>query len=241
MARLRASRIFTRSSPSASRERHSGSWCRTWPTAVVIADPAGTIVFWNAAATVLFGWSEDEAVGRSLDLIVPEQLRGAPGPATDTSWRPDAPTTGGRLLEGVPALPIADGHSSPSPSPSRSSTEPGDQRPDAIAAVLRDDATRREEVIALRRRIPAVARGVGGIARSAGIGSPHCSGRGSPSSESLPGTRWLRRPPTAKRVRTLSTPSFDHARAAGAKPARSQEVIDAHRLPQDLSGRDPRR
>jgi PAS domain S-box-containing protein len=44
--------------------------------AVIVADPAGTIMFWNAASERLFGWSAEEAVGQPLDLIIPEKLRG---------------------------------------------------------------------------------------------------------------------------------------------------------------------
>ncbi len=43
--------------------------------AVVVADAAGTICFWNAAAERTFGWSATEAVGASLDLIIPERQR----------------------------------------------------------------------------------------------------------------------------------------------------------------------
>ena len=43
--------------------------------AVVIADAGGTITFWNEAATRLFGFTAGEAVGRTLDLIIPERLR----------------------------------------------------------------------------------------------------------------------------------------------------------------------
>jgi PAS domain S-box-containing protein len=35
----------------------------------------GTIVSWNAAAENLFGWSADEAVGRNITIMVPEDLR----------------------------------------------------------------------------------------------------------------------------------------------------------------------
>lgn len=45
--------------------------------AVIIANADGTIVYWNAAAERTFGWSADEAVGRSLDLIVPDRQQGA--------------------------------------------------------------------------------------------------------------------------------------------------------------------
>jgi PAS domain S-box-containing protein len=48
---------------------------RSLADAVVIADPTGTIVFWNAAAERLFGWTASEMVGGALDQIVPERLR----------------------------------------------------------------------------------------------------------------------------------------------------------------------
>ncbi len=43
--------------------------------AIVVCDPAGTITLWNPAAQYLFGFSQDEAVGQSLDMIIPERLR----------------------------------------------------------------------------------------------------------------------------------------------------------------------
>ena len=52
-----------------------GRLVRHLADAVVIADAMGTIVFWNTAAQAMFGWSAGEAVGRSLDLIIPERLR----------------------------------------------------------------------------------------------------------------------------------------------------------------------
>ena len=39
------------------------------------ADVHGRIVLWNPAAERLFGFTEAEAVGRSLDLIIPERFR----------------------------------------------------------------------------------------------------------------------------------------------------------------------
>ena len=47
------------------------------PDAVIVADTEGTIVEWNAAAEALFGHAAAEAVGSSLDLIVPERFREA--------------------------------------------------------------------------------------------------------------------------------------------------------------------
>jgi PAS domain S-box-containing protein len=43
--------------------------------AVVVADTDGNIVLWNPAATRIFGFAEEEAMGRPLDLIIPERQR----------------------------------------------------------------------------------------------------------------------------------------------------------------------
>ena len=43
--------------------------------AIVVADAQGRIVVWNAAAERLFGHSKVEAIGCSLDLIIPERQR----------------------------------------------------------------------------------------------------------------------------------------------------------------------
>jgi|SRR6185312_4294751 PAS domain S-box-containing protein len=45
--------------------------------AVIFADTEGVIRIWNAGATRTFGFTEQEALGESLDLIVPERLREA--------------------------------------------------------------------------------------------------------------------------------------------------------------------
>lgn len=43
--------------------------------AVVVSDADGEIVVWNAAAERIFGFTETEALGRSLDLITPDRHR----------------------------------------------------------------------------------------------------------------------------------------------------------------------
>jgi len=46
--------------------------------AAVVADTTtGRIVLWNPAAQQLFGWSEAEAIGALIELLIPERLRGA--------------------------------------------------------------------------------------------------------------------------------------------------------------------
>lgn len=43
--------------------------------AIVAADKKGKIVFWNPGAERIFGFEASEAVGQSLDIIIPERLR----------------------------------------------------------------------------------------------------------------------------------------------------------------------
>lgn len=43
--------------------------------AVIASDRAGHIMFWNSGAERIFGFRPDEAVGRTLDLIIPEPFR----------------------------------------------------------------------------------------------------------------------------------------------------------------------
>lgn len=72
--------------------------------ALVFADRSGTIRRWNRAAAALFGFSAEEALGQSLDLIIPERLRAA-------HWRGfDAAMASGELkLAGRPTLTRAAG------------------------------------------------------------------------------------------------------------------------------------
>jgi len=43
--------------------------------AVIFSDSGGIIRFWNAGAQAMFGYTAEEAVGQSLDMIVPERQR----------------------------------------------------------------------------------------------------------------------------------------------------------------------
>ena len=45
------------------------------PEAVIVTDRAGVIVLWNRAAEAMFGHAAGEAIGQSLDLIIPERYR----------------------------------------------------------------------------------------------------------------------------------------------------------------------
>jgi PAS domain S-box-containing protein len=43
--------------------------------AIVFSDVGGIIRLWNRGAEEMFGYSPEQAVGQSLDLIIPENLR----------------------------------------------------------------------------------------------------------------------------------------------------------------------
>ena len=43
--------------------------------AIIATDRGGRIVFWNPGAERIFGFAASEAMGQSLDLIIPENLR----------------------------------------------------------------------------------------------------------------------------------------------------------------------
>ena len=45
------------------------------PDAIIFADREGRIRIWNRGAEAVFGYPADEALGQSLDLIIPEELR----------------------------------------------------------------------------------------------------------------------------------------------------------------------
>lgn len=46
------------------------------PDAILVSDREGIIRFWNSGAELIFGHTAAEAAGQSLDLIIPENLRG---------------------------------------------------------------------------------------------------------------------------------------------------------------------
>jgi PAS domain S-box-containing protein len=43
--------------------------------AILFADRDGRIDLWNSGAEAIFGYKKEEAVGKSLDIIIPEKLR----------------------------------------------------------------------------------------------------------------------------------------------------------------------
>jgi PAS domain S-box-containing protein len=124
--------------------------------AVIVADADGAITFWNDAATRLFGWPADEAVGQTLDLIVPERLRERHWAGYHQTMGTGTTKYAGRLLE-VPAL-HRDGRTLSIAFTVTLLQSPGADQPHAIAAVVRDDTERFQERRALRAEIDGLRR-----------------------------------------------------------------------------------
>ena len=58
-------------------EERFRSVAQTAAEGIINIDSDGNVVFWNKAAEIIFGYSTDEMVGRSLALVMPERFREA--------------------------------------------------------------------------------------------------------------------------------------------------------------------
>ena len=138
--------------------------------AIVYADAEAVIRVWNA--TRVFGFAEAEAVGRSLDIIIPENLRERHWQGYRATMRTGQSRYGDGQILSVPAV-RKDG--------TRVSVEftivpfSDDAGRMIIAAIMLRDATARfEELRALRRQLalhPAV------IASAADLSAGKCGSR----------------------------------------------------------------
>jgi len=70
---------------------------------VITSNAKGIIIFWNKAAENIFGFTKDEALGQSLDLIIPDRLRQRHNEGYDQSMKTGLTRYGNKLLT-VPAL-----------------------------------------------------------------------------------------------------------------------------------------
>ena len=123
------------------------------PDAIILADREGVIRFWNAGAERLFGFTPAEALGRPLDLIVPEPQRARHWAGFRRVMETGESRYGTGEVLAVPGLCKDGGRVSLEFTivPLRDATG----RMEAMAAVLRDVTRRFEELRALRREITA--------------------------------------------------------------------------------------
>lgn len=126
--------------------------------AVVVAGPDGTICLWNSGAEDVFGFSKTEAIGQSLDLIIPERQRSRHWEGFHRVMETGMSRYGRGEMLTVPGL-RKDG--------SRLSLEftivllsDADGRPAAIAAILRDVTARFQRDRELQRRLADLEAGL---------------------------------------------------------------------------------
>ncbi len=53
----------------------AGAVMATVSDAIIAADKDNIVRFWNPGAERIFGYTRDEAIGQSLDIIIPDRLR----------------------------------------------------------------------------------------------------------------------------------------------------------------------
>ena len=119
--------------------------------AIIATDREGNITFWNPGAERIFGFTAGEAVGQSLDIIIPENLRARHWSGFRHTMETGTSRYGHGDLLSVPGL-TRDGV--------RISVEftivllrNGAQETTGTVAVMRDVTKRFEEVRELKRRL----------------------------------------------------------------------------------------
>lgn len=125
--------------------------------AIVATDRDGLITFWNPGAVRIFGYSTAEAVGQSLDIIIPENLR-----ARHWAGYQEVMVTGqSRYGEGdtlsVPAMTKFGNRISVDFTIAMLHDE--QQNPNGMVALLRDVTHRFEEIRSLKRKLAESVRG----------------------------------------------------------------------------------
>ena len=138
------------------RERFALTLVAGMPEAIVYADATGLIQFWNAGAVRLFGFTEQEALDRSLDIIIPKHLQDRHWHGYRETMRTGLIRYGEGQFLSVPAV-RKDG--------TRLSVEftivpftDDDRRMVGIAAIMRDATARFEELRALRKQLEVISR-----------------------------------------------------------------------------------
>jgi PAS domain S-box-containing protein len=123
--------------------------------AVIISDRDENILFWNASAERIFGYSSDEALGKTLSIITPERFRERHSKGYFHTIQTGVTKYGNTLLR-VPAV-HKDGRSI-SIAFSVSMLFDEQKEPVAIAAIVRDETERFQEERNLKAKLAAYER-----------------------------------------------------------------------------------
>ena len=117
--------------------------------AVIVSDKAGTIIYWNASAERIFGFSQNEVIGQSLDLICPERQRARHWHGYHQTMQSGQTRYGAELLR-VPAL-SKDGR--PLSIAFTVALLKQGNTVTGVVAIVRDETARWNEDRAMRRRL----------------------------------------------------------------------------------------
>ncbi len=131
--------------------------------AVMVCDASGLITLWNPASERMFGFSEAEALGKSLDMIIPERQQQRHWDGYHQTMKTGVTKYGNDLLK-VPAV-HKDGRTL-SIAFTVSLLHAPDGSVSGIAAVVRDETARFKEERELRKRLNEAE------ARLAGLSTP---------------------------------------------------------------------
>ena len=118
--------------------------------AVMVCDAAGAILLWNPACERMFGHSEAEVLGLSMDMIIPERLRGRHWEGYHKTMATGITKYGTDVLR-VPAVD-KQGRSM-SIAFTVGMLHSPDGKVSAIAAVIRDETQRFNDERALKKRL----------------------------------------------------------------------------------------
>ena len=118
--------------------------------AVMVCDANGAIVLWNPACERMFGFTEGEALGRSMDIIIPERLRGRHWEGYHKTMATGITKYGTDVLR-VPAVD-KQGRSM-SIAFTVAMLYAADGKVSAIASVIRDETSRFNDERALKKRV----------------------------------------------------------------------------------------
>jgi PAS domain S-box-containing protein len=121
--------------------------------AIMVCDAAGAITLWNRASERIFGFTEAEALGKSLDLIIPQRQRQRHWDGYNKTMETGVTKYGADLLR-VPAL-HKDGHTL-SIAFTVSMLFSADHEVTGLVAIVRDETARFAEERKLRARLVEV-------------------------------------------------------------------------------------
>jgi PAS domain S-box-containing protein len=118
--------------------------------AIVASDAGGAIILWNPAAERMFGFAESEALGQSLDIIIPQRQQQRHWDGYNQTMASGKTRYGNDVLR-VPAV-HKDGHTL-SIAFTVALLHTSDDKVSAIVAVIRDETSRFAEERNLKKRL----------------------------------------------------------------------------------------